>query len=184
MTIKHLIQPRLLAITLLVISFSGCASSGGGTRKKMPEFNNSGDDYSNMHLLGTEQTLYGANEPVAGMIANNASMSFNGGVKDCYVVNIPASADMQVWSLAALYKPFAATLLSQWAGQNGKGILLDFRLENHSEEKRAEYLVTSEKSPDIPVVLLWDQQSAARANAYLAQAMDVPGVSVKRLNIK
>jgi hypothetical protein len=167
MTIKHLIQPRLLAITLLVISFSGCASSGGGTRKKMPE-----------------QTLYGANEPVAGMIANNASMSFNGGVKDCYVVNIPASADMQVWSLAALYKPFAATLLSQWAGQNGKGILLDFRLENHSEEKRAEYLVTSEKSPDIPVVLLWDQQSAARANAYLAQAMDVPGVSVKRLNIK
>lgn len=181
MNLKFLNKPALLIGTIFSLCLCGCSGAGGvGSRKKMPEFNNNVGEFSTIQpgYLYSQQI----NTSTTGFTSGYTSVNFNGHATECMVITLPASADLEILNLLNLYKPIATMLLGQWAKQEEKGVVIDFRSKNPTEEKRAEYLISSDYNPDIPVVLLWNTESASRANAYLAQAMELPGFSVKRIN--
>jgi hypothetical protein len=176
---KKIYQYTLLfsAAALLLTSCTGPTSGPG--RKKMPEFTEQGDDFSNMHLFQSSPGLDMGSSRF-GFSTSFTSVAFNGGAKDCAAVTVPESLDQQAFALIGLYKPFAPTLIAQWSKQPNNGIVIDF--SDGTDQKRSDYMIESKGNPDVPVIVLWNDKSSKRLATYLAQLSDVPGISLKTLS--
>ena len=139
-----------IGLGLAVGIFFGCAGAGPGRpeRKKMPDLT----DWA----LG----------------ASPADFPFHTGVIDIGTasfisVALPDPAyDSAAMGLISSYEPFALPLLTEWAKQERKGVVVDLR-SRPDGGMRADYTVDRSGAFSIPVIFLWDQASAGRAAAYI-----------------
>lgn len=113
-------------------------------------------------------------EFVSGSDAGLLDLSLEGSSSAWLSVPLDASFDSLAFNLAETYRPLAQMMINQWAGQNSHGILLDLRT-GHPGQQRATFSVENPVR-NIPVMLLWDQGSAFRSNAYLRVLETVPGI--------
>lgn len=115
------------------------------------------------------------NELVSGYDAGLLDLSLEGNGGAWLAVPLTdASFDSLAFNLAETYRPVAQMMINQWAGQNNSGIMLDLRT-GHPGQQRATFSVENPVR-NFPVMLLWDQGSAFRSNAYLRVLQTVPGI--------
>lgn len=141
-------RPGLLqcvGLGLAVGIFCGCAGGGPARpeRKKMPDL-----------------TAWEANFPFHTGVMDIGTASF-------LSVALPDPAyDSAAMGLISSYEPFAVPLLTEWATQEGKGVVVDLR-SRPDGGMRADYTIDRSGAFSIPVIFLWDQASAGRAAAYI-----------------
>ena len=126
---------------LAIVIFLGCAGAGPGRpeRKKMPDLT----DF-----------------PFHTGVIDIGTASF-------ISVALPDPAyDSAAMGLISSYEPFAVPLLTEWAKQEGKGVVVDLR-SRPDGGMRADYTIDRSGAFSIPVIFLWDQASAGRAAAYI-----------------
>lgn len=177
--IKRFIIPFLMGMGTVL---SGCAGSGGSTRKKMPEFNDDGNAFEYgqpFHTNRTERSTYGL-----GFTTSNVDMMSDGSLALCTAVSIPPAADEQVMNLLSVYKPLAGSLILQWSKQQRNGVVLDFRTKGGYEQERADFRIDGSDHTGVPVIFLWDKQSSVRASTYMSMLTGFPDLPVTRVNSK
>jgi hypothetical protein len=176
--------------TFLVVFFVTCAAGlliGGcmpaePTRKKLPVLlsNDGIESGFGFGVKKQEKSWSGY-----GFTVSNTELSVNGLVQPCVSVSMPdAESDVQAMNLLAMYKPFAVTMLTEWSKQNRNGVVVDMRSNILLEGSRADYMVEKQDLFSFPLIFLWDNYSAARASSYMSVLNDVPGVKIRRTDIR
>ncbi|KAA2238947.1 hypothetical protein F0L74_22290 [Chitinophaga agrisoli] len=173
---KRLLSAGGLLSLAVTLSFQSCAPSGGGSsRKKMPE------------LTGSQSL---ESYVPYGMQQGNAAFPFatgyvdvmaNGQMETLLSVALPdAAEDSMMLSIIAHYKPLATMLLTQWAQQQKTGVLIDLRSSPVTTALRADFMVQRQDAFSLPVVFLWDRNSAPRAAGYMRLLDSAPGFNITR----
>lgn len=171
---------KAAVLALATILLYGCAASGGGQRKKMPEFANSEGEFEAFQPFKNQKSEgYGL-----GFNTINTDVMYNGVTTECVSVTLPSSLDAQASALFSLYKPLAGVLLGEWAKQQRNGVVIDLKSAPGPGGSRADYQIKNPDDSSIPVIFLWNNQSAARASLYISMLSEVPGVTVKLLSDK
>lgn len=93
-----------------------------------------------------------------------------------------AADDSATISLVNSYKPIAIPFITQWAQQQQTGVVIDFRASENLQLHRAEYRVKRENAFSIPVVFLWDRQSALRAAGFMNMLESFQSVKADRIS--
>ena len=83
--------------------------------------------------------------------------------------------DSVAMGLIASYEPFAVPLLTEWAKQEGKGVVVDLR-SRRDGGLRADYTIDRPGAFSIPVIFLWDQASAGRAASFIEVLQTMPSI--------
>lgn len=153
---------RVALIPLLMLMLYSCMPGAGvPARKKWPELNG---------FQGAFQTGY-------------TDMMMGNGMATLFTISLPgAGDDSAIMNLVNTYRPFAVHLLTQWAQQQHKGVLIDLRANAGQDLHRADYLVQREGAFSIPVVFLWDGFTAGRAAAYMNLLHISPAVNVNQVS--
>lgn len=166
---------RICTTFLLAVVLYGC--SGGASkpqRKKMPELNNLGGDA--ISFAGDATGLL--NLPFQARYVDAMS---GGKATSFLAVQLPdAGYDSMALSLAQTYQPLALPLLTQWAQQEGKGLMLDLRNNSNAEGQRSDYVVEG-TSFALPVVILSDRRSAQRIPSFLDLVKALPGLKIRHI---
>jgi len=140
-------------------------------RKKMPELNSLNGEWNDP---GQAQGFF--NLPIrTGYI----DIFRNGSPATFLAVKFSDNSfDSVALSLANSYKPMAQALLAQWAQQQGAGLLIDLRQTAEPGTQQTE-CVLENQSYSVPVIFLYSQTSANRANAYITLLQSIPAVHCK-----
>lgn len=166
---------RLAAAMLITGGLASCAGpSAPPERKKFPMFTDNGAA-ADIPLYSLTSSDANSGLPFA---TGSVDLSADGGINSYYSIALPNPGyDSLALSLVNNYKPLALSLLSQWAKQStGKGFIVDLRSSSNNEN-RQDYSVQFGGNT-VPVVLLWDNNSASRAQTFLNSAQQVPGISI------
>ena len=174
-----IITAQFRKMAAVVILAGTLASCGGGPtappeRKKFPMFTDNGQAADiPLFSLATPDAKSGL--PFA---TGSVDLSTDGGASSYYSLSLPdPNYDSLALSLVNNYKPLALSFLSQWAKQcNGKGFIIDLR-SSAINGNRQDYSVEFAGNT-VPVVLLWDNSSSARAETFLNNAQQIPGFSI------
>ncbi|OQP52830.1 hypothetical protein A4H97_24340 [Niastella yeongjuensis] len=154
------------------------ACSGGAPkpqRKKMPGLNNLNSQWEIPYT--TQQQVF--NFPVR---TDYVDLLQEGKAATFLAVNFADdNFDSLALSLANSYKAMAPALLEQWAQQQGTGILIDLRQPASTNTQRSEYLLEN-AGYSIPLIFLYDQASASRANTFMTVLQSVPSIHCKLTN--
>lgn len=180
MPLQTIAQFRKVAAALLLSSaFVAC---GGGAalpeRKKFPMFTDTG--------LAGDIPLYAfaTQDSKSGMpfATGYVDLSTEGSSTSYYSIALPDNSyDSLALSLVNNYKPLALPLISQWIKQSGgTGFMLDLRSSSNSGN-RVDYTVNV-SGITVPVVLLWDNRSASRAETFVKLLQQTSGVSISSKN--
>jgi len=162
---------------MTTILLYGCAAPGGSPRKKMPEFTGGGGEFEAF-------TPFKNQNAEMGFLSRNTNMLYQGIPIECVSFTLPASLDEQVLSLFSQYKPFAGPLLAAWAKQQRNGVVIDLKSSSGLGASQADFQVKNADNSIIPIVFLWNSQSALRASKYMNMLGEIPGVTVKLVNKK
>ena len=168
----------LIVVPLIAMGFYSCSPGGDSlpARKKMPEF------ASNDGFEGAVPFSGNSNATAASTFAfktGNIDLDVDGHNQNLVVVAMPdASTDSVALSLVNSVKPFALPMLSGWAKQQGRGVLIDLSSHNGEEAYRADYVLQKPDDFSIPVVLMWDNASASRVVLLKEVLDDVPSISL------
>jgi hypothetical protein len=99
------------------------------------------------------------------------------------LIPLPDPADDSATiSLVNAYKPIAIPFLTQWSAQQQTGVMIDFRADEEQQILRAEYLVQRQHAFSIPVVFLWDRNSAVRAASFMNMLETYSAVKANRIS--
>lgn len=173
----------VLKCSLLIVSAGflfSCSEPAGGAgrpdRKKMFTLNDqelTGECNFARPAHELQQTSFGMHD---------VDLTVNG-IRGTYVsLAMPdASCDSAAIAMALTCKPFAVTLLSQWAKQEKKGVLFDLRHNYNNDELRSDYVVESPGMRSVPVTFLYDRYSANRVAGYINTIKLVPALQCKLL---
>jgi len=148
---------------LAVGIFCGCAGGGPNKpeRKKMPDLASWGP------ATGTADFPFHTGD--IDIQSGSGTVSF-------LEVALPDPAyDSVAMGLIASYEPFAVPLLTEWAKQAGKCVVIDLR-SRPDGSLRADYTIDRPGAFSIPVIFLWDQASAGRAAAFIEVLQTLPSV--------
>jgi hypothetical protein len=173
---------RFIIIFFISIIFLSC--NGKIPRKELPD------------LISTQswETLPELPElPVAEQpfYTSDTTINSNGARTHFLSVIISNFAnDSLLMNLVTSYEPIAVPMFEQWAKQNEKGILLDLRTgENNYSNKNishSEFLIEKILPDDIhisiPIIFLWDNKSALRAENFMNALQDLPEVKCSFIN--
>jgi len=176
MTIKKMMPLGSLVVGIALLA-TGCMTSQTPSRKKMPNYLESG------YLEATNpfntkidrlQTL--------SLVATNELVMVEDRSVSCVAVPLNSAAyDEPIFSLVQEYKPLAVMLLTNWVAMGHNGAVLDLRSNPSQSAIQAQYFLEKQGAFSLPVILKWDKASEPRAFAYMSLLNDVPGVSVKKL---
>jgi len=167
---------RVALIPLLMLMLYSCMPGAGApARKKWPELNG----FQGAGGLTTQVT----SEMGLPFQTGYTDMMMGNGMATLFTISLPgAGDDSAIMNLVNTYRPFAVHLLTQWAQQQNKGVLIDLRANAGQDLHRADYLVQREGAFSIPVVFLWDGFTAGRAAAYMNLLHVSPAVNVNQVS--
>lgn len=170
-----------LSCLLWIAGLIACQSGGSSkpARKKMPEFNSIAEWNNSLCAGHAYQAAY--NE---GLPFNTGELNIlSGGAIDSYVyipVTDPGS-DSLVMNLVNTYKPLAIPMLTAWARQEQKGVLIDFRTKPAQQYQSQAYQVERAGAFRFPVVFIWDGAAAPRAGLFMQTLQQFSAVSCTAL---
>ena len=166
--------------TLLLISFIiGSCATGAPVRKKMP-------DYLQYDAFENDNPFQGKQRNVSAaeykFTYNESEITgTDGKSQECISVPLQdATYDAFAISLFESYKVFAMPLLTEWAKQSRSTVVLDLRANTVQMGSRADYSLEKDGEFSIPVILLWDASSEARAATFARLLQTVPGVECRK----
>lgn len=164
--------------TMLLCAAALCSCSETAKlppRKKMPELNSLSVPEGEWNLRSKKDNAF----PFA---TSDVDLMQNGTVRTYLRVSLPAAGDdSAAIQLVNLYRPLAASLLSQWSSTGRDGLLIDLRSMPGAYHQRADYLVEKRHEYAIPVVFLWDQAASGRAAAMMDLLGNLP-VNSRRIS--
>ena len=162
-----------LLFVFVVSSWLGCTGVGPQKteRKKMP----------GLRGLNSDWELSFANESNGAFgfpyQAGYVDLMDNGKMTTFFAIALPdAGFDSIALSLVNSYKPLAMPILSQWAHDEGKGVLIDLRSNHNAGSTCTNYLVEG-PAFSIPVVLLWNTASNSRVQSLIGMVQSMPAVT-------
>lgn len=112
--------------------------------------------------------------------STDTSILVDGLRHDFLVLAIPdPSRDSVIGSLIESGQSLAPFLLTQLHQLNKAGVVIDLRVSINSPAIRQDYAINSPtlKETNMPVIFLWDNQSAGRAAFYTQFLQQFPGVT-------
>lgn len=177
---KTLSKTTTLLITLLLMSFLYACTGGTAPkpRKKFPAFNSFGD-FNNTLSFSRQGENY------KGLPFGGSDLEFYTHGKFTSYTYIPmgdAQSDSLVMNLINTYKPFAMPMLSDWCNQYKKGVLIDFRPKPGLSYSSSEYNLEAAGSFSLPVVFIYDGNSASRASLFMGIMQDMTMVRATLIN--
>ncbi len=173
---KRLLSAGGFLSLAVALSLQSCAPAGGGSsRKKMPELTD-GQGLASYVPYGMQQG--NAAFPFA---TGYVDVMANGQMETLLSVALPdAAEDSMMLSIIDHYKPLATMMLTQWAQQQKTGVLIDLRSSPITTAQRADFVVQRQDAFSLPVVFLWDRNSASRAAGYMRLLDTAPGFTITR----
>ena len=171
------ILSKLLLLFLAPVFLYSCQSptAPGGTRKKMPEFTS---DNALEGPMPFQPATASPGPEAFAFHTSNIDLEAGGSMQGFVYVPLPdASNDSAAISLLHSFRLMAMPLLSTWAKQQNQGVAIDFSSHNGSPMRRSDYVLEKAGGFAIPVVVFWDQASAARVDALRSLAGELPGIS-------
>lgn len=182
----YLLNKGWKGIALISISmmFTSCLEdlaglAGNSERKKMPRFYESQFQQSNV--------MNGKSYSSCGMVSEIDLINLDGNGNYGDYVSVPlidAEADASIFTMVNMFRPFAASYLTDWAKNQNKGLILDLRSNHSGASTREEYNLATGDQFSVPVVLVWNATSALRAKRFTAILNDLPGINSKIINSK
>ncbi|MHA4812595.1 hypothetical protein ACX0G9_31165 [Flavitalea flava] len=156
----------------------GCQPGGSPPdRKKMPEY---AADYSLEGPPPFQGSMKEEETPGFGFQTSDIVLKVNGNMEGFVYVPLPDPAnDSLAISLLRSYKTFALPLLETWAQQQHKGVAIDLSSHGNQPSHRADYVLEKPNDFSIPVVIIWDESSAARASALKSLVRELPSVTLR-----
>ena len=175
----HFAKNYLLGCVFLATGFAICSCNGRAPRKQLPDFD---------LIAGWEQMPF-AKPATSFSWVGDTLIEISGKTVVFADISIPDPLyDSSALSLMNACEPFAHSIMEQWLGHGGKGIVIDLRSMRSELSERADLKVSAQSAGsvdlDVPIVLLWDANSAYRANEYLisAKAVRITGISVREMS--
>jgi len=95
-----------------------------------------------------------------------------------YVPLPDASNDSMAIALLHSYRMMALPMLNTWAAQQHQGVAIDLSRHNGAPAHRSDYTLEKPGEFSIPVVIIWDQASAARVAEIRSLVTELPGVTL------
>ena len=95
-----------------------------------------------------------------------------------YVPLPDASNDSAAISLLHSFRLMAMPMLNTWAKQQNQGVAIDLCSHNGTPRHRSDYVLEKTGEFTIPVVIFWDQASAARVDEIRSLAGELPGINL------
>ncbi len=172
---------KLLPVTGIVGTFvlmlTACAPSTT-PRKKLPAYLSAGVFESDYYFKSkiTQQDLF-------SLYTSTESVMLQGRSANFVVLPLPsAEYDAAIIALIQEYKPAALAVLTGWAMQQSRGVVLDLRSATGQFDAEAQYILQKTGAFSIPVILRWNQAAATRARSFISLLDGVPGVTIQKLN--
>lgn len=173
---KRILSKLILPLLAPVFLYScQTPTAPGGTRKKMPDLT------SDNALEGPMPFQPAAASPGPEAFAfhtSNIDLETGGSVRGFVYVPLPdASNDSAAISLLHSFRLMALPMLNTWAKQQNQGVAIDFSSHNGTPMHRNDYVLEKAGGFAIPVVVFWDQASAARVDQLRSLAGELPGIT-------
>ena len=173
---KRILSKLLLPLLAPVFLYScQTPAAPGGTRKKMPDLT------SDNALEGPMPFQPAAASPGPEAFAfhtSNIDLEVSGSMQGFVYVPLPdASNDSAAISLLHSFRLMAIPMIYTWAKQQNQGVAIDFSSHNGTPMHRNDYVLEKAGGFAIPVVVFWDQASAARGEELRSLAGELPGTT-------
>lgn len=164
-----------IAAVMMTAALYGC--SGGGTaspkRKQMPEF----DSYNGFEGAVPFSNYTAQSSGDYSFTTSNVDLPLNGSMQGFAAVALPdASNDSLVVNLLHSFKPFALPLISTWAHEQKRGVMIDLSSHNDGNVHRTDYLLSKANDFNIPIVVMWDSGSSNRVAELRSMVNEIPYV--------
>lgn len=169
---------HLFVLFFLSILIYSCQPSSptGGPRKKMPDLTS---DNSLEGPMPFQATTPPPGPDAFAFHTSNIDLEIGGSMQGFLYVPLPDAAnDSLAIALLHSYKLMAMPLLNTWATQQHEGVAIDFASHNGAPTHRSDYTLEKAGEFSIPVVIIWDQASAARVAQLRSIAAELPGVTL------
>ncbi|HTI93281.1 MAG TPA: hypothetical protein VL727_21930 [Puia sp.] len=173
----------LLLLAPLFLYSCQTSSPSGSPRKKMPEF--SSDDALEGPMpfqsgsARAEAFSAGPGPEAFAFHTSNIDLESGGSMQGFVYVPLPdASNDSMAIALLHSYRMMALPMLNTWAAQQHQGVAIDLSRHNGAPAHRSDYTLEKPGEFSIPVVIIWDQASAARVAEIRSLVTELPGVTL------
>jgi hypothetical protein len=159
---------------ILIIALIGTIMSckrGRPDRKTLPDFLNSDFESDQPSSSGLNEAPIYVSDTVCYSAGARQKM-FN-------IVLPDPDADSIVWNIIQAFEPIESSVEALMQTQNKAGVVLDFREPGGSKVNREEFsleLAGTKDKRKYQVVFLWDDQSQSRAEQFLQNAANEPGI--------
>jgi hypothetical protein len=186
-TISPFRRSKLSLLLLAPLFLYSCQTSApsGSPRKKMPEFTSDNalegpmPFQSNSARSGSEAFGARPGPEAFAFHTSNIDLESGGSMQGFIYVPLPdASNDSMAIALLHSYKTMALPMLSTWAAQQHQGVAIDLSSHNGAPTHRTDYTLEKAGEFSIPVVIIWDQASAARVTELKSLVTELPGVTL------
>ncbi|MCH5721101.1 hypothetical protein [Niabella hibiscisoli] len=170
------IMPAAGIVGLFVLTLTACAPSTT-PRKKLPGYLSAGN-FESGYYFKTKMTQ----QDLLSLPNWQESVTLEGRPVNMLVFSLPYSEyDAAILSLVQEYKPAALAVLSSWALQQHKGVVIDMRNAPGQSVQEVGYSLAKAGAFDIPVIFRWNQASTARARSFLSLLNETPGITIRQL---
>lgn len=161
-----------IGFVLFTGMLTGC-SGKPGNRKKMLNAN-SQDFWEDPSFAGTSDVPF---------YTGDIDWQSGGITRPFVVVALPDPAyDSLATSMVLSHALLAVPLLTEWAAQEKKGVLIDLRSSPSQDTRQEEYVIERATAFTIPVVFLWDRLSSARAASFIDLLQSLPSVHCRHID--
>lgn len=171
---------RFIILFFISIFFLSCNSKI--PRKELPDLINTESWETFPKLPVAEQSFYTSDT----IINNNGKRTHFLSVIIANAVN-----DSLLIKMVNDYEPLAVPMFPQWASQDEKAILLDLRSEKNKSDNitniSKSYFLVEKNLPNdihisIPIIFLWNNKSAIRADNFMNALQNLPEVKCTFIN--
>lgn len=130
--------------------------------------------------LNDESPSYNTHPPVSNILFyySDTSLLWQGLRRNLAVITLASpNKDSVICSVINAGQSLLPSLFTQLRGESKSGVVIDLRQVATQPTIRQDYLISTDKSDQLPVIFLWDRSSAARASIFINLFEQYPGLS-------